>query len=98
MKRTIAIDWDGTLVDENGEWMPGALNAIRYLNRRDHKLIIHSTRANWESGRRQIERKLASKRLDWIPIVPKPEADFYVDNRGLRFRTWTEVIKEIRRR
>lgn len=90
------MDWDGTLVDENQDWLPGALDALRWLKRSKHKVIIHSCRANYKIGRQEIETKLAKHLLPFM-VAGKPEADLYVDNRGLRFTRWPEVIKEVRR-
>ena len=91
----VAIDWDATLVSEDQEWLPGALDALRWLRRQKHLVVIHSARANYEDGLRDIEGKLAKHKLNF-KIVPKPYADLYVDDKGFRFERWPDVLKEVR--
>lgn len=91
----VAVDWDATLVDENQEWLPGALDALRWLRRQKHLVVIHTARANYADGLAGIEAKLAKHKLQF-KIEPKPYADIYVDDKGFRFERWPEVLKEIR--
>lgn len=91
-----AIDWDATLVDENQEWLPGALDALRWFRRQKHLVVIHSARANYEDGRRDIEQKLAKHKLNF-KIEAKPYADIYIDDKAKRFSgNWFEILKEVR--
>ena len=91
----LAVDWDSTCVDEDQNWLPGALDGLRWLRKQGHKVIIHSARANWVEGLQQIEAKLTKHKLPF-KVYPKPEADLYVDNLGMRFKRWPEVIKTVR--
>lgn len=91
----ICVDWDSTCVDEDQEWLPGALDGLRWLRRAKHKVTIYSARANYDMGRAEIETKLA-KHLLPFRVTPKPDADLYVDDKALRFTRWPEVIKEVR--
>ena len=91
----VAIDWDATLVDDDQEWLPGALDGLRWLRKEKHKVIIHSARCNWDGGRDQIESKLAKHKLSF-DVVSKPYADFYIDDKALKFTRWPEAIKEVR--
>lgn len=92
----IALDWDLTLVDENQDWLPGALDMLRWLRREKHKVFIHSARANDEFGRHMIERKLRQHNFKF-PIEAKPMADLYVDDKALRPGCSMDVIREVRR-
>ena len=97
----MAIDWDGTLVDSDGEWQPGAVNALRWLQRHGHKVIIHSSRASWEGGQLQIQEKLAGAwLLGWgeVQIAAKPEADIYIDDRAVTYTDWATMIARMRSR
>lgn len=95
--KIVCVDWDQTLVDtESQEWLPGALDALRWMRGRGVKVIIHSVRAEREYGRSQIEDKLRKHKLDF-EVLPKPYADFYIDDKGYAFQgTWAKVIKDLR--
>lgn len=92
----LCVDWDSTCVDGDGDWLPGALDGLRWLRRAKHKVVIHSARANYDMGRSEIEAKLA-KHLLPFRVAAKPDADLYVDDKALKFTRWPEVIREIRR-
>jgi hypothetical protein len=96
----VAIDWDGTLVDEHQQLLLGAREAITTLRMSGHKVVIHScNRAKW------IEKCLN----EWgIPVDyiwgleegtgSKLVADIYIDDRGYRFPKngdWTIELPSI---
>ncbi len=95
MKLTIALDWDGTIVDKQGDWTPGAEQALRALLTRGHTVIVHSSRANWQGGIDQIAAKLGVL-AQRVAIYPKPQADCYFDNRGHKFTDWSDVLTTVR--
>lgn len=95
MANPIAIDWDDTLVDvKTQEWLPTARSAIVQLRAKGYEPFIHTCRANWPEGLASIEAKLREERLT-IPVVAKPYADFYIDNKGVAFDEWRHVIQLI---
>lgn len=104
---TVAVDFDGTLVN-GGSWIPGAADAIRELWRRDTLVIVHTCRANTPAGLELVERALADlgrppvgprggRRLQVHTAAGKPGADVYVDDRALRFTgDWAATLGQIR--
>lgn len=107
---TIAIDWDDTLVGyrkygEPGEWLEGAINAIRVLRKRGFTVVIHSCRTNWPEGREEIAAKLASvglKESSKLKIHDgpgKPLAVAYVDDRAIEFANdWVATVDRLTRK
>jgi predicted HAD superfamily phosphohydrolase YqeG len=95
--KILCLDWDQTLVDtESQEWLPGALDALRWMRGQGHKVIIHSVRAERDYGRNQIEEKLRQHKLKF-EVLAKPYADLYVDDKAQEFDgSWPKVIREIR--
>lgn len=107
----IALDWDGCLVDEKGEWLPGAVSALRYFRKLGYKVIIFSCKGSWDAGHALILMKLRDTGLGKLvekgeliifTTGGKPRADFYVDNRGIHFpggpSGWNEVRKVVKER
>lgn len=92
MKSEVSFDWDGTLVDGNQEWLPGAKEALR-LAERKRGAFVHSCRANFPAGERQIRSKLDDAGFTRIRVVGKPEASVYVDDLALRFEGDWESLK-----
>lgn len=93
----IAIDWDDTLVEtDSQQWLPGARDALRFLVVR-HKIIIHSSRANWDGGEQQIRERLGPLNGQ-VEIAGKPVADAYVDNLAVTFDgNWPAVLAALRK-
>jgi hypothetical protein len=97
---TIAVDWDDCLVDqESQEWLPGALDALRWMRRHKHTIIIHSARARTDYGINQIKDKLREYGFPGVKVKPKPYADLYLDDKAVPFAgSWPELIRTIRGR
>ena len=96
----VAVDWDGTLVDDRQEWLPGALDALRRLVRAGYTVIVFSCRAGWPEGLQEIRGKLEADRLQrWVFVAEgavKPSADVYVDDRAVRFEgDWAATLDVI---
>ncbi len=85
MRRTVAVDWDGTLVHQaTQEWLPGSIAFVRACLAAGHDIYVHSSRANSPAGQQHIREKLQRAGLP-IEIHPKPFADLYIDNQAHRF-------------
>lgn len=97
--RTIAIDWDHTLMNGK-EWLPGAKDALKRLREEGHRIIIHSCNdPNWiEMHLRDagiiadVWRGAVNRKGE---IEPKPVADLYIDDRAYRFPTNGDWSKEL---
>jgi ribonuclease HI len=91
------LDWDQTLVDaKTQEWLPGALDGLRWLRRQKHTVVIHSVRADSDYGRDQILGALQRHKFKF-EVFAKPAADLYVDDKAVAFAgSWPEVIKAVR--
>lgn len=104
MLLTLAIDFDRTLADTDhvppgrklGPPLPGAKDALVYFRERGDKIIVHTVRA---SDPRSI--KVVKDWLDYFEIPydhitnVKEPANFYIDDRGLRFHSWDQALKDI---
>lgn len=98
MTLRVAVDWDGTLVDANQEWLPGALEALTAMLTRGHKITIHSSRAAWSGGVDQITERLGNLATR-VTIAPKLSADVYIDNQAIPFTgEWSGILDELRLR
>ena len=103
----LAIDFDGTIHDPTnkkpgyklGQPIPGAPEALKMLKDQGALIVIHSIWADTEQKQKAIS--------DWCHYfhVPydfitnmKPDCDFYIDDRGLRFESWAQTLDEIKQR
>ena len=86
---TLAIDFDNVIHDikhpkegrRMGGPMPGAKEAIESLYRAGHKIIIHSCNRSGVIA-------------DWMGFYKIPYTsvwDRYVDDRGVKFTTWSSL-------
>lgn len=91
---------DGTCYDEPVE---GALESLHRLNRRGYRVAIFTCRAETEEGEIMVQEwlekwiNLKTKELNWSGIAfevtdKKPKAIAYIDDRGIRFTNWTDVL------
>lgn len=107
----IALDFDRTILDTDnpepghkmGAPLPGAVESIQRLYDMGHKIVIHSCRAN--EGQRSI--KVMTDWLNHFQIpyhsiwgesssdIGKIVADCYVDDRGLQFISWEDVLEKL---
>ena len=101
---TLAIDFDMVLHQKDqplpgrkmGPPVAGAKDALTQLMRDGHTVIIHScfsanAIANW----------MAWYEIPYSSIwqgAGKPEADYYIDDKGLRFESWEQVMRDLETR
>lgn len=103
----IAIDLDGTIHDpfnvnkgyKMGQPIPGATQAIKYLQDRGHEIIIFPTWADNQQRRKAIVDWLTYFQVPFDDITSvKPDADFYIDNNAIRFESWAQTLDFINQR
>lgn len=107
---TIAVDFDRVLFTHEswqghyhvGEPMPGARDALIMLRDLGFKIMIWTTRAQKEIIAEACEKNgIPYDYINENPNQPpeinpsKPVADYYIDDRAVRFTTWPEVFNEI---
>lgn len=104
---TICLDFDAVLheyhgfdgVEPTGPPTEGALEAVKLFQSMGLTVVIHSCRANYEGG---IEAIYAWLGKHYFPkgikvVIEKPGAEWYVDDRAIRFRgNWDEVIEAMK--
>jgi 5'(3')-deoxyribonucleotidase len=106
-KKTIAIDFDGVIHRYSRGWhdgscydnaVKGAIKAIIKLINKDYHIVIFSTRADSEERIIGMKSWFASKGLheEYLSIIEitnkKPNAIAYIDDRGIRFTNWTDML------
>lgn len=99
----IAIDFDGTLVrkawPDIGEWMPGAIDAMKELRKAGHHPYLYTARLapTWPDGSRRslsdvlqdedrVRRLMDASGLAWMDVWTgegKPHWDLLVDDKAL---------------
>jgi predicted mannosyl-3-phosphoglycerate phosphatase (HAD superfamily) len=95
---TVAVDWDNTLYTAEQGWLPDAKRALKVLKRRGHKVVVHSSRAQYDGGRQFIRAALREAGYPDLEVTAeKIDADVYVDDKGLRFEgDWADTLRRLR--
>lgn len=100
----IAVDFDGVLYDYDGKWrggtlplpaVPGAVESTRILAQQ-HELVVYSTRGWSKKHRERMAVWLNAQGIPYHAIAAhKPNADVYIDDKALRFTTWSGVLSAL---
>lgn len=86
--------------------LPGAVERIRGLRAAGHYIIITTARnmATCQSNVGKVMKNVGKITLDWLEkygveydeiYFGKPNAEIYLDDRGVRFTTWNEITDEL---
>lgn len=100
----LAIDLDDVIHDTHnvlpgykmGQPIQGAVRALQQLHSEGNQIIIHTV---WADSPQKI--KAISDWLDYFNIPHanitnrKPLADFYIDDKALRFINWDKTLTDI---
>jgi histidinol phosphatase-like enzyme len=104
------IYWqDGAFdVKKFGEVVPGAREGMRALKKAGFYLIVHTCRTNPELNRtaqcsaaelqKIVELKLKEEGIPFDEVfagVGKPVAIAYIDDRGIRFESWDDILNKL---
>lgn len=101
--RIIAVDFDGVIHDhENpiegrrmGAPIDGAQEALEYLKGQGDKIIIFCVWAGSDQGKKTISDWMVFYEIPFNDITNiKPNADFYIDDRAIRFVNWENTLEE----
>ncbi len=102
MRPSVCIDFDGTIVDhlfpEIGPLKDGVREALKKIHE-THDIIISSSRNRFgDNYVSEMEAFLIQNEIPFDVIdrdYGKPHADAYIDDRGIRFTNWKDVLKEL---
>ncbi|MBU1919000.1 ATP-grasp domain-containing protein [bacterium] len=96
--KRIAIDYDGTLVDDlgnienfNAQPKMGAAEITQLLKQKGFELIIFTCRP--EEHRKKLQERLAHFNIHYDELLfnIKPRVDMYVDDKAITFTTWHDL-------
>ena len=98
----LIIDLDGTICSEEKQFSralakikDGAKESLEKLRDKGYKIIIYSART-WAEYE-MTENWLKENKVPYDQIIlGKPQGDYWIDDRAIRFRSWDKVINEIR--
>jgi len=107
---TIIKDWSGSIF-EFGELQKGAVDYMKKIRKAGYTIMIHTCRLTpsvykYANDTQELALVRIEKFLDdndipydafWVG-EGKPVADFYIDDRGIRFETWKQVWREMNER
>jgi len=79
----------------------GAVEALERLHKRGYKIVIFTCRAETKEGVEEV-KKWMNHHFAWFDEVApmfeleitdkKPKAIAYIDDRGIRFTNWTDIL------
>jgi hypothetical protein len=99
---TIVVDLDGTIIPHaldsedllGHEPFPGARETIHAIRKLGVKVIIWTARG--EEMRSMTEYWLSSRNIEFDELrLDKPKANLYIDDKALRFTSWSDVIQKV---
>ena len=94
VKERICVDFDGTIFDGVGI-MPGCIEALTSLQE-TYRIAIFSARPT-DAERKQMAEILETHGVPHDEILPpKPDAKFYLDDKGRQFQDWSDVLSRLR--
>lgn len=96
-------EWKG--IKHFGPVIPGVKDALAKFMEMGFNVIIYTTRTNTKVNKGFQEKELIY--TVWCALVKngipfddisteKPIAEFYIDDRAIRFKSWTKTIKKVK--
>lgn len=90
MRPRYCVDFDGTITADCKTVMAGCVERLAEL-RKSYSIAIFSARAT-DAERQQMIEILNANHVPYDEILPpKPQAEFYLDDKGVRFEGWDKV-------
>lgn len=103
----LAVDFDGTLVNEDGQGsyhvIPGAREALERFRQNGYHIVIHTCRIGIAMAEGRVKREVEVIKetltffaipFDEIYMAPKMVADLYIDDRAIAFAgDWQKVAR-----
>lgn len=102
--KTIAVDFDGTIHDVKhpiegrrmGGPMKGAKEALEQLKNKGYRIIVFCYWASQSNKIQTIKDWMNYYQCPFDEITNiKPNAVAFIDDKGIRFTNWKEVLKQI---
>ena len=104
-KKTIAIDFDGVIHKYSNGWQDGEIYdeqmeraeyALKNLKSKGYKIVVFTTRGGDKAQRINMVNWFRDEGLsNYIDEITdkKPPAVAYIDDRGIRFTNWDDIVK-----
>ena len=82
--------------------LPGAIETLKEFKGRGYYIVIHTARnmRTYNANLGAVIRNQAKIVIDWLDrwevpydelLFGKPHVDYFIDDKGIKFTTWTEV-------
>lgn len=100
--------WSSRDMDYFGVPIKGSINGLKRLRKLGYRIIIHTCRTNpvlnngytleklYEKVKRILKKHKIPHDEIWLG-AGKPIADFYIDDRAIKFESWRQVIQDIKK-
>ena len=106
------FDWDSWVNKRMGYFgnpRRGAIEALKVFRQWGYRIIIHTCRTNTRVNPRytlgelwlMVEKLLNYHKIPFDEVwveTGKPVADYYIDDRGIKFINWKQVLLEVEKK
>lgn len=103
VSRILAIDFDQVIHDKlhpivgrrMGKPFPMSKSALERFKRHGDTIIIHTTMALTEGGKKAVEDWMKYYDIPYDRVEPKVQADLYLDDKAIRHKDWMTTLDEV---